>query len=167
VGLESRSSVGIYRILAELPHSTKLELGKLYRAREDSGRASVLELLWELLTSREVLRPSKPHLSLYSTRTKLGSTLEDKLTLSSRFLPRELGGIYRGVKSVLWAKVGLGGPTCQVGQPSRVVGRSWSHRLSHLGSFSYRLNVTCVESIISLAPNPGRLAKEWAWLAPH
>jgi hypothetical protein len=42
----------------------------------------VLELLCELLTSREVLRPSEPHLSLYSTRTKLGSSLEAKLTLS-------------------------------------------------------------------------------------
>jgi hypothetical protein len=28
-GLESQLSVGIRRILAELPHSTKLELGKL------------------------------------------------------------------------------------------------------------------------------------------
>jgi hypothetical protein len=30
-GLESQLSVGIRRILAELSHSTKLELGKLYR----------------------------------------------------------------------------------------------------------------------------------------
>jgi hypothetical protein len=30
-GLESQLSVGIRRILAELPHSTKLELGKLYQ----------------------------------------------------------------------------------------------------------------------------------------
>jgi hypothetical protein len=44
--------------------------------------------------------------SLYSTGTKLGSTLEAKLTLSSHFLLGGVGGIYRGVKLVLWAKVG-------------------------------------------------------------
>jgi hypothetical protein len=44
-GLESRLSVRIHRILAELPHSIKLELGKLHRIRTDSGRASTLELL--------------------------------------------------------------------------------------------------------------------------
>jgi hypothetical protein len=38
---------------------------------------------------------------------------------------------------------------------------SWPHRLSHLGSSSYRLNMTRVESVISLAPNPGQPAKEW------
>jgi hypothetical protein len=27
-----------------------------------------------------------------------------------------------GVKSVLWVKVALGGPTCQASQPSRVAG---------------------------------------------
>jgi hypothetical protein len=32
-------------------------------------------------------------------------------------------GIYRGVKLVLWPKVGLRGPTCQAGRPARVVGR--------------------------------------------
>jgi hypothetical protein len=62
----------------------------------DSGRVSTLELLRGLPTSREVIRPSEPHLSLYSTRTKLGSTLEAKLTLSSHFLPGAVGGIYRG-----------------------------------------------------------------------
>jgi hypothetical protein len=51
-------------------------------------------------------------LSLYSTGTKHGSTLEAKLTLSSHFLPGGVGDIYREVKSVLWVNVGLGGPTC-------------------------------------------------------
>jgi hypothetical protein len=41
----------------------------------DSGRASVLELLGGLLTSWEVLRPSEPVLSLYSTKNELGSTI--------------------------------------------------------------------------------------------
>jgi hypothetical protein len=91
-GLKSWFSVRIHRILAELPCLTELELGKLYRIREDSGRASVLELLQRLLTSWEVLQPSEPHLSLYSTRTKLGSTLKARLTLSSNFLPGGVGG---------------------------------------------------------------------------
>jgi hypothetical protein len=41
-GLESRSSI---RILKELPHSTERELKKIRQIREDSGRASTLELL--------------------------------------------------------------------------------------------------------------------------
>jgi hypothetical protein len=50
--LESRLSVIIHRILAELPHSIELELEKLHRTQTDSGRASTLELLqglWEVL----------------------------------------------------------------------------------------------------------------------
>jgi hypothetical protein len=43
--LESGFSVGIHRILVELPHSTELELGKHHRIQMDSGRASALELL--------------------------------------------------------------------------------------------------------------------------
>jgi hypothetical protein len=71
-GLESRFSIKIHRILTELPHSTELELGKLRRTRTNSGRASAPELLQGLLTSWEVLQPSGPHLSLYSTRMNLG-----------------------------------------------------------------------------------------------
>jgi hypothetical protein len=73
-GLESQLLVGIHRIPAELPHSIELELRKLHRARMDYGRASTLELLWELLTSREVLRPSEPHLSLLY-KNELGSSI--------------------------------------------------------------------------------------------
>jgi hypothetical protein len=80
----------------------------------------MLELLQGLPTSREVLRPSEPRLSLYSTRTKLGITLEAKLALSSPFLLGGVGGYLLGVKSVLWAKVVLGGSTCQAGRPSWV-----------------------------------------------
>jgi hypothetical protein len=145
---------------------TELELGKLRQTQTDSGRASMLELLRGLSTSGEVLRPSELRLSLYTTRTKLGSTLEAKLTLSSHFLSGGVGGIYRGgrVKSVLWAKVALGAPDVR---PTDYLGWSggqvsWPHRLSHLGSSSYQLNMTRVESIISLASNPGGPAKEWA-----
>jgi hypothetical protein len=63
-GLESRLSVGIHRILVELFSSTEPELRKLHQTQMNSGRASTLELLWGLLTSREVLQPSKPRLSL-------------------------------------------------------------------------------------------------------
>jgi hypothetical protein len=63
-GLKSRLSVGIHRILAELPHSIKLELRKLHRIRMDFSRASMLELLQGHLISQEVIRPSEPHLSL-------------------------------------------------------------------------------------------------------
>jgi hypothetical protein len=44
-GLESRLSVGIHRIPAELPHLIELELGKLCQTQMDSSRASTLELL--------------------------------------------------------------------------------------------------------------------------
>jgi hypothetical protein len=74
-GLESRLSVRIHRILVELLHSTELELGKLHRLQTDSSRASTLELLQGLLTSQEVLWPSEPRLSLYSTKNELGSTI--------------------------------------------------------------------------------------------
>jgi hypothetical protein len=42
----------------------------------DSGGASALELLQGLSTSWEVLRPSEPPPSLYSTKNELGSTIE-------------------------------------------------------------------------------------------
>jgi hypothetical protein len=69
--------------MSRTTHSTKLQLRKLRRPRTDSGRASTLELLRGLPISREVLWASEPCLSLYSTRTKLGSTLKAKLTLSA------------------------------------------------------------------------------------
>jgi hypothetical protein len=65
----------IGRILVDLPHSTELELRKLCRTQMDFGKASSLELLRGLLTSREVLRPSEPHLPLYSIKNELGSTI--------------------------------------------------------------------------------------------
>jgi hypothetical protein len=44
---------GIHRLPTVLPHSTELELGKLYQTQEDSGRGFALKLLRGLLTSRE------------------------------------------------------------------------------------------------------------------
>jgi hypothetical protein len=74
-GLKSRLYVRICRISAELPHSIELELGKHHRTQTDSGRASKLELLGGLPTCWEVLRPSESHLSLYSTKNELWSTI--------------------------------------------------------------------------------------------
>jgi hypothetical protein len=74
-GLESRFSVEIHGILTELPHSTDLELRKLHRTQMDSDRAFALELLRGLTTSQDVLRPSEPRLSLYSTKIEFGSPL--------------------------------------------------------------------------------------------
>jgi hypothetical protein len=68
-GLEWRVSVGIHRITAELPHSTKLELKKHHRSQMDSDRASMLELLREIPTSRKVLQPSAPLSLLYKEWT--------------------------------------------------------------------------------------------------
>jgi hypothetical protein len=50
-GFESRFSVRIRRIPAELQHSTELELGKPRRTQEVSVRASTLKLLRGLSTS--------------------------------------------------------------------------------------------------------------------
>jgi hypothetical protein len=44
-GLESQLSIRIRRILTEVPHSTEVELRKLYRIRMDSGSVVVLEQL--------------------------------------------------------------------------------------------------------------------------
>jgi hypothetical protein len=74
-GLKSWLSVRIHKILAELSHSTELELGKLHRTWMDSFRASALELLRGLPTSHEVLRPSEHCPSLYSTKDELGKTI--------------------------------------------------------------------------------------------
>jgi hypothetical protein len=77
-GLKSWLSIRIRRIPVDLPHSNKLVLGKLHQTQTDFGRASALELLQGLPTSRDVLRPSEPHLSLYSTKNELESTIEVK-----------------------------------------------------------------------------------------
>jgi hypothetical protein len=119
--LESHLSVGIHRILAELPHSIELELRKLRQTQMDSGRAFVLELLQGLLTSREVLRPSEPRLSLYSTEIEFGSPLGGEGGAKPHFLHifcrGEHRGIYRRSKAVLWPNIGHVRPTCQAGRP--------------------------------------------------
>jgi hypothetical protein len=105
------SSVRIRRISAELTHSTELELGKLRRTQMDFGRASVLDLRQGLPTRRLVLRPSKPHLSLYYTKIEFGSPLgEAKPHFLHTFYRGEHRGIYRRGKMMLWLKIGCIGP---------------------------------------------------------
>jgi hypothetical protein len=74
-GLKSWLFVRTHRIPAELLHSTELELRKLRQIQMGSNRASALELLQGLPISQEVLQPSEPRLSLYSTKNELGSTI--------------------------------------------------------------------------------------------
>jgi hypothetical protein len=123
-GLESQLSVRIRRIMAELPHSTELDLRKLCWTRMDSSRASMLELLWGLPISQEFLRPSERRLSLYSTKIEFGSPLEGGINLTF-FTPsvRRSTWVFTGVLSQCFGwKWGLGA-TCQVGRPARVAGR--------------------------------------------
>jgi hypothetical protein len=123
-GLETQLCVKIHRIPAELLHKTRLELEKLYRTRIDSSRASTLELLQGLPTSQEVLQPSEPCLSLYSTKMEFGSPLGGaKAHFLHTFCQGEHHGIYRRSKAVLWLKIGHLRPNCQAGQPCNLVGR--------------------------------------------
>jgi hypothetical protein len=126
-GLESRLSIEIRRIPAELPHSTELELKKLCRTRMDFGRASVLKLLRGLPTSQEVLRPLEPRLYLYSTKFEFGSPLGGrgaKPHFLHTFCWGEHWGIYRRSKTVLWPKIGCVRSACQAGRPCNLVGRA-------------------------------------------
>jgi hypothetical protein len=124
-GLESWLSVRILRILTELPHSTELELRKLHRTQIDFSRASALELLRGLLTRWEVLRPSEPHLSLYSTKIEFGRPLGGgaKPHFLHTFCWGEHCGIYRRSKAVLWPKIGHARPTWQADRPCNLAGR--------------------------------------------
>jgi hypothetical protein len=85
----------------------------------DSDRAFTLELLRGLPTSREVLQPSEPRLSLYSTKIEFGSPLGGgaKPYFLHTFCRGEHRGIYRRSK----AKIGRGRRTCQAGRPCNLV----------------------------------------------
>jgi hypothetical protein len=123
-GLQSRLSVRIHRIPAELPHSIEPEIKKLRRTQTDSGRVSALELFQGLPTSREVLSPSEPCLSLYSTKIEFRSPLGGaKPHFLHTFCRGEHRGIYKRSKVVLWPKIGRVRPTCQAGRPCNLVGR--------------------------------------------
>ena len=138
-GLESRLSVGIHRIPLELPHLTELEPGNIHRTRMDSGRVSALELFQGLPTSREVLSPSEPCLSLYSTKIEFRSPLGGaKPHFLHTFCRGEHRGIYKRSKAVLCPKIGHVGPRCQDGHSCNLAGGPVSslHRLSKLDTMS-------------------------------
>jgi hypothetical protein len=144
--LESRLSAGIRKILAEVPHSTDLELRKLHWTWMDSERASTLELLWGLPTSQEVLRPSEPCLSLYSTKIEFGSPLGGGLNLT--FFTLSVGGstvvFIGGVRRCSSRIMGVWGPLVRAADFETWLGdHVYSlHRLSLIGYSSYRLTWT-------------------------
>jgi hypothetical protein len=66
------------------------------------------------------------------------------------------------VKSVLWPKVGLRGPTCQAAQPTRVARQpSLLPTLTlGIGYPMHRPSLTCWQSVAGKAPTPSRPAME-------
>jgi hypothetical protein len=153
--LESRLSIRIHRILTELPHLTELELRKLCRTLMDSGRAFAFELLWGLPTSREVLRPSEPHLSLYTTKVEFGNPMGE---LNLTFFTISVEGstvVFRG--GVRWCSVqrlGMGGPLVRPASQVSSLHRLWA--LDTLSNFSAgHLD----KMVFGNAPTHGQLAK--------
>jgi hypothetical protein len=67
----------------------------------DSSRASTLELLGGLSRCWEVLRPLEPHLSLYSTKNELGSTIGSYTSLFDVYLAEGGMVVYTGGVSEL------------------------------------------------------------------
>jgi hypothetical protein len=89
----------------------------------NSGRAFTLDLLRRLPTSREVLQPLEPHLSLYSTKIEFGSPLRGaKPNFLHTFCRGEHHSIYRRSKAVLWSKIGRVRPTSQASLPCNLAG---------------------------------------------
>jgi hypothetical protein len=93
----SENSVKSEWIPAEIPRLSYFEDSR------QAGKSSGLQNLSSLSTLQ---------------RMNLGALYEAKPHFLHTFYKEEYGGIYRGVKSVLWPKVGLGGPTCQASRPS-------------------------------------------------
>jgi hypothetical protein len=131
-GFESRLSIEIHRILAELQHSTELEL----------------ELLRGLLTSREILWPSEPHCSL--------STLQEwtwehyrglNLTFFTSSTERSRRVFIGGLSLCLSQNWVLGAPHVRPASHLTWPGGQalWQHRLSHIGYPSCWVKLTRVE----------------------
>jgi hypothetical protein len=163
-GLEGWLSVGIHRIPVELPHSTKLELKKHCRPRMDSSRASMLELLWGLPTSQEVLRPLKPHLSLYSTKIEFGSPLGGlNLTFFTLFAGGNTVFFIGGVRRCSGWRLGAGGPLVRpAGHATWSSGQVSSlHHLWALDTLSTASVGHVEKTVFGNAPTHGRLATPW------
>jgi hypothetical protein len=121
----------------------------------------MLELLWALLTSQEVLRPSEPRLSVYSANNELGSTIWSQTSLSSHHLSGRTWGVFIGCEEdlhrkleVVWITWMAGRSyTWPVGQPSPPSG------ITDLVWHVY-------EMVFDNTSNPGWLAKEVGPVGP-
>jgi hypothetical protein len=129
----------------------------------DSGRTSVLELLRGLPTSREVLRPSEPRISLYSTKIEFGSPLGRgaKFHFPHTFYRGEYRGIYRRSKAVLCRRLGARGPLVMpVGHATRLSSQVSSlHRLWALDTLSTASAGHIDKMVFGNAPTHGWPAK--------
>jgi hypothetical protein len=168
-GLESRLSVKICRILVELPHSTDLELRKLYRTWMDSGRASMLELLRGFPTNGEVLWPSEPHLSFCSTKIEFGSPLGG---LNFTFFTLSAGGstmvFIGGVRRCSGGRLGVWGPLVRPADHATWLGGQVSslHYLCALDTMSTASARHVDKMDFGNVPTHGRLAKVM-WPTSH
>jgi hypothetical protein len=160
-GLESRLSVKIHRIPAELPHSIEQELGNLRRTRIDSGRASALKLLWGLLTSREVLRLSEPRISLSTlqewTWEHYGGLNLTLFTLSAGGTMVFIGGVGQCCSQRLGAWGPLIRPTDHATWPSGQV--SSLYHLWALDTLSTASDGHVDKTVFGDAPTHGRPTK--------
>jgi hypothetical protein len=117
----------------------------------------MLELLRGLLTSREVLRPSEPRLSLYFTKIEFGSPLgELNLTFFTLSFRGSMGVFIGGVSQCLSRNWGSGGPLVRsINHLTWPGGQAlWQHRLSHIGYASCQLKLTHVEDIFRKDAKP-------------
>jgi hypothetical protein len=107
----------------------------------------MLELLWGLPTSQEVLRPSKPRLSLYSTRMNLEALQGLNLTFSTPSARRSRRVFIGGLSRCLDQSWGSRGPLVKPASHLTWLGGQalWQHRLSHIGYPSCQLKLTRVE----------------------
>jgi hypothetical protein len=163
-GLESRLYIKIHRILAELSNLIELELGKLCRSQMDSGRASTLELLQGLPTSREVFRPSEPRLSL-SLSTLQEWTWEHYRGLNLTFFTPSIGRsrrvFIRGLSRCLGRSLGSRGPLVRTtGHLTWLGGQVlWRTAFLTLDTLLTDLSWHVLKTDFKKTPNPSQPAK--------
>jgi hypothetical protein len=164
-GLESWLSVGIHRILTELPHSTELELEKLRQTWMDSSRASMLKLLRGLLRGREVLWPSESRLSLYSTKIEFGSHLGGggKPHFLHTFSLGSTVVFIGGVRRCSGRRLGVRGPLVRPASHATWPGGQVSslHRLWALDTLSTASAGHIDKMVFGNAPTLGQSATPW------
>jgi hypothetical protein len=157
-GLESRLFVRIHRIPTELPHSTEPELRKHHLTWMDSGRASTLELLRWLSTSREVLRPLEPCLSL-SLSTLQEWTWEHYRWLNLTLFTLSAEGstmVFIGVRQCWGQRLGMWGPLVRSGGQVSSLHHLWALYTLSVASAGH-----VVKTVFGNAPTHGRPATPW------